>query len=292
MQTTTDGSFDMSAAPLRIATLTLKVRDLAGIAQFYRDILGLAVIASGEARISLGIGGQPLLILEGDPALDPLNPREAGLFHTAFLLPGRADLGRWLAHAMRSGVRLQGASDHIVSEALYLADPEGNGIEIYRDRPAGEWQTPSGEVRMATLVLDLDDLRASAGDSVWDGFPAGGVIGHVHLQVGDTMQADGFYRDILGFDVSARYPGASFYGSGGYHHQLAGNVWNSKGAGRRSGNAAGLGRVDIMVRDADHFARIIALSGRAGMQVSRGDAAVTIADPWGTQLRLTPPGSR
>lgn len=288
METTADGTFDMSTAPLRIATVTLKVRDLAGIAEFYQRILGLAVIGSGETRVSLGINGQPLLILEGDPTLDPLNPREAGLFHTAFLLPARADLGRWLAHAMRSGIRLQGASDHIVSEALYLADPEDNGIEIYADRPAREWQTPSGEVRMATLALDLDELRDAAGDTAWGGFPAGGSIGHVHLQVGDTVQADGFYRDILGFDISARYPGASFYGSGGYHHQLAGNTWNSKGAGPRAGNAAGLGRVDIMVRDADHLARIIDRSGRAGIHVVRGDRAVTIADPWGTHLGLNP----
>lgn len=292
MDTTASGNFGVRTAPLRIETATLRVRDLAAIAEFYLRILGLTVIESDKARVTLGINGQPLLILDGDPALDSLNPREAGLFHTAFLLPGRADLGRWLAHAMRSGIRLQGASDHIVSEALYLADPEGNGIEIYADRPAREWQTASGEVRMATLALDLDELRAGAGDSVWEGFPAEGVIGHVHLQVGDTVQADAFYRDIIGFDVSARYPGASFYGSGGYHHQLAGNTWNSKGAGRRSENTAGLARVDIAVREADDFARIIDDSGRAGLHVARGDAMVTIADPWGTYLGLKPTGSR
>lgn len=283
---TTSGDFDMTAAPLRIGTVTLKVRDLPRMRSFYRDILGLTVIEDDGARAVLGTTDRPLLILAGDPALARHDPRQAGLFHTAFLLPGRTDLGRWLAHAARADVRLQGASDHIVSEALYLADPEGNGIEIYADRPAAAWQTQSGEVRMATDPLDLDELLRSAGETRWQGFPRAGRIGHVHLQVGDTDAADSFYRDVLGFDVTTRYPGASFYGSGGYHHQLAGNVWNSRGAGARPIGMPGLAEVEILARDADTLAAIAGRAGASGLAVEDGAGAFTLSDPWGTALAL------
>ena len=278
--------FDMAAAPLRIATVTLKVRDLARMSAFYRDIIGLTVIEGDTGRVVLGVDGRALVILTGDPALALPDPRQAGLFHTAFLLPGRADLGRWLAHAAQSDVRLQGASDHIVSEALYLADPEGNGIEVYADRPVAAWQTKSGVVRMATDPLDLDELLRSAGETRWQGFPAGGCIGHVHLQVGDTDVADRFYRDILGFDIATRYPGASFYGSGGYHHQLAGNIWNSRGAGARPDGMAGLAEVEIAVREADTLAAIAGRADASGLAVENGAAALTLHDPWGTRLAL------
>ena len=132
---------------------------------------------------------------------------------------------------------LQGAADHIVSEALDLADPEGNGIEVYADRPVSHWHGSDGEIRMGTAPLDMQDLLSSAAGSQRAGFPQGGSVGHVHLQGGDTADSDRFYRDILGLDIAARYPGASFYGSGGYLHQLADNVWNS----RRAGNARGRG---------------------------------------------------
>ena len=202
-------------------------------------------------------------------------------------MPTRADLARWLAHAAVARVPLQGASDHIVSEAIYLADPEGNGIEVYADRPTARWQTASGEVRMATDPLDLQDLLKAAGDSAWQGFPADGSIGHVHLQVGDTEAADQFYRDLLGFDVAARYPGASFYGSGGYHHQLAGNVWNSRRTGTRPKGMAGLDRVGIVARDEATLDAIAARAGAAGIPADRAAGALTLRDPWGTRISVT-----
>src|SRR5690606_9813532 len=159
---------------------------------------GLTLDAGSGTRVVLGHAGTPLLELEGDPALAPVDPRQAGLFHTAFLMPTRADLGRWLTHAAAQRVPLQGASDHIVSEAIYLADPEGNGIEVYADRRTSGWRDAAGAIRMSTDPLDVEDLVQSAGGSAWAGFPAGGSIGHVHLQVGDTELADRFYRDILG----------------------------------------------------------------------------------------------
>ena len=278
--------FDMNAAPMRIGRVRLKARDLDRVATFYQTVLGLDPIGSGDSLVTLGRDDTPLLEIAGDPTLSAVDGRQAGLFHTAFLLPTRAELGRWLAHANRSGIALQGASDHIVSEALYLADPEGNGIEVYADRPVRYWHGHDGHIRMATDPLDLQDLLRSAGDRVWEGFPLGGSIGHVHLQVGDIAQAERFYRDVLGFEIAASYPGASFFGSGGYHHQLAGNVWNSRHAGQRREDAAGLDAVDILVRDEAHRQAIVTRAGSAEIVPSRGADAITLHDPWGTRINL------
>lgn len=278
--------FDMTAAPMRIGAVRLKVRDLRAVSAFYQSVLGLAPVATGEDRITLGTGGTPLLELVSDPKLAPLDPRQAGLFHTAFLMPTRVDLARWVAHVAEARVPLQGASDHIVSEALYLADPEGNGIEVYADRPVSDWHGESGEIRMSTDPLDLQDLLQSAEGTEWSGFPEAGSVGHVHLQVGDTAEADRFYRDVLGLDIAARYPGASFYGSGGYHHQLAGNVWNSRRAGRRPERMAGLDAVEILVRDAMNITAIAARADNAGIASTRNTDGLTLHDPWGTAITL------
>jgi catechol 2,3-dioxygenase len=256
--TTANDFFDMKAAPIRIGGVRLKVRDLDAVSTFYQTVLGLSPIETGDRRVALGTGETPLLQLVGDPALAPHDPRQAGLFHTAFLMPTRADLARWVAHVAEARVPLQGASDHIVSEALYLADPEGNGIEVYADRPVARWHGPKGEIRMSTDPLDVQDLLQSTEGTVWSAFPEAGSIGHVHLQVGDTAEADRFYRDVLGLDIAASYPGARFYGSGGYHHQLAGNIWNSRRAGKRPEGTAGLDAVEIDVRDAADVAAIAA----------------------------------
>ena len=278
--------FDMNAAPMRIGAVRLKVRDLGAVSAFYQSVLGLRPVASGDDRITLGSGGTPLLELAGDPSLAPLDPRQAGLFHTTFLMPTRDDLARWVAHVAEARVPLQGASDHIVSEALYLADPEGNGIEVYADRPVSDWRGESGEIRMSTDPLDLQDLLQSAEGTEWSGFPEAGSVGHVHLQVGDTAEADRFYRDVLGLDIAARYPGASFYGSGGYHHQLAGNVWNSRRASTRPEGMAGLEAVEILVRDAINITAIAARADSTGIASARNADGLTLRDPWGTAITL------
>ena len=277
--------FDMRAAPMRIGTVRLKVRDLETVSSFYRRILGLAPIAEGKHSVTLGTRETSLLELEGDTTLKPRDPREAGLFHTAFLMPSRADLARWLAHVTEANVPLQGASDHIVSEAIYLADPEGNGIEVYADRPISRWRSSDDTIRMTTKPLDVPDLLKATEGTKWAGFPQYGIIGHVHLQVGDTAAADRFYRDILGFDITTRYPGASFYGSGGYHHQLAANVWNSRGAGRRSHGMAGLDRLEIIVRDG-LVADIAARARSAGIELTVSAEGMNLTDPWGTTITL------
>ncbi|MBC7140722.1 MAG: VOC family protein [Rhodobacteraceae bacterium] len=262
-----------SSAPIEIGRVALTVRDIDKVAGFYEAALGLEPLASDGATRRLGAGGRVLLELRADPAARRASAREAGLFHTAFLMPGRAALARWLVHAAESGLRLQGASDHLVSEAIYLADPEGNGIEIYVDRPREEWPHENGELRMATDPLDLNALAASA-DAPWRGAPDGMVVGHVHLQVGAVPGAEAFYVGQLGFEVTTHYPGAAFYGSGGYHHHLGANVWNSRGAGRRSEGTTGLADLELLA-DPSEYDRIAVGPGTA------------LRDPWGTSVTVT-----
>ncbi len=280
-------NFDMSAAPMRIGRVTLRVRDLDTVADFYRDTIGLSVLFKDDRRAVLGTDGAPLLVLEGDPIAATSNRNQAGLFHTAFLLPTRGDLARWLRHVADAKVPLHGASDHIVSEAIYLADPEGNGIEVYFDRPVPRWRDTDGNIQMSTDPLDVQDLLAAGEGGSWNGFPENGSIGHVHLRVGDTGETDRFYRDVLGFEVTVDYPGASFYGSGGYHHQLAGNVWNSRGASQRAHGAAGLDSVEIIARDASVIEAVRARAKSAGLSIeAEGDGVMVLRDPWGTSIKL------
>lgn len=273
----------LANAPHRVSRVSLIVRDLERVSEFYRSVLGLEMVEEAPTRVRLGTSSSVLLELEQDPEARVRSPREAGLFHTAFLLPRRAELGAWLSHARSEGVRLTGAADHLVSEAVYLNDPEGNGIEIYVDRPSAVWSRNEGMIEMTTDPLDLGDLaRASAGTS-WSGFPNGGIVGHVHLQVGDLAAADAFYRDLLGFDVTTRYPGASFYGSGGYHHQLAGNIWNSRGAPERKDRATGLADVELLVRQEvmEELRSKPLAQGHDG-----GPDLISLRDPWGTSISL------
>lgn len=256
-----------SDAPITVSSLALTVRDLDAVGDFYQRVIGLDPISRDGEALILGQGDLPLMELRRDTRAIS-HPREAGLFHTAFLLPTRQDLGRWLRHAAGLGVRLEGASDHLVSEALYLSDPEGNGIEIYADRPRRDWDTDGTRVRMDTIALDLNELASAPGD--WRGAPDDTVIGHVHLQAGDIAQAEAFYADQLGFDLSSRMAGASFYATGGYHHHLATNIWHSRGAGPRSEGSAGLAELRLSA---------VPEALRTGT-----DRAFT--DPWGNRILL------
>jgi catechol 2,3-dioxygenase len=218
-------------APAHVAGLTLAVADLDGVAAFYGAALGLVRRDPhhGEAALCAADGTE-LMRLTRRPDLPAREPATPGLFHAAFLMPSRADLARWLRHAGRLGLRLEGASDHLVSEAVYLSDPEGNGIEIYADRPRAAWAKDGDGVAMATMPLDGPSLLAEAPDTAAPFlFPAGGRIGHVHLQVADQAAAEAYYVGALGMAVMARYPGASFLSWGGYHHHIAVNVWRSRG---------------------------------------------------------------
>jgi catechol 2,3-dioxygenase len=252
-----------ATAPTEIAHVTLTVHDLPGVAAFYEQALGLRRLSGDATEVTLG-ADRPFLTLQSDRAARRSAPSEAGLFHTAFLLPDRTSLARWLSHVAATGVQLQGASDHLVSEAIYLADPEGNGIEVYVDRPRSAWAFDGARVRMDTLRLDLNALLRTA-SGPWTGAPDGTVIGHVHLQVGDVGQARDFWTGAMGMDEMAGMPSATFLASGGYHHHIAGNIWNSRGAKLRSQPATGLARVDL-----------------ASSVLPPGDRA----DPWGTAIRV------
>ena len=275
----------LAEAPYRVGAVTLRARDLETLARFYRDALGLSEVSREAETVRLGVGDTVLLVLRGDRAARLWTPGEAGLFHTAFLLPGRGDLGAWLIHASENGIGLTGAADHLVSEAVYLDDPEGNGIEIYVDRPESAWQrAEDGSVAMRNERLDLAGLAAAVTEP-WSGMPAGACVGHVHLQVGELDAAERFYAGVLGFDVVCRYPGALFLGSGGYHHQLAGNVWNSLGASGWTEGMTGLAEVGLLADEAT-ISSARARCREAGMSVSEDDDTLLVRDPWGTRLRV------
>ena len=260
-----------ATTPTSVARVGLRARDAEALAGYYRSIVGLTELSRDGETITLGAGSRPLLVIESDKAAKPDDPRSAGLFHTAFLLPARADLGRWITHAVADRIRIDGASDHIVSEALYLTDPEGNGIEIYADRPHDGWKWHDGEVEMATARMDIESVVGSvpAGDAGWQGMPENTVVGHVHLRVGDPAQAEDWWHREFGFDTVARYGDkAVFLSSGGYHHHIAGNIWQSPGAGRRDPGRNGLSWVEMR-------------SAEASAETSR-------EDPWGTVIRTVP----
>src|SRR3954454_20503104 len=224
---------------LRIGAVGLKARDLSRLTDYYQQATGLHVIDRDSKTARLGAGGVTLLELESAPSALPDDPRTAGLYHTAFLQPTRADLARWLVHAANTRVPLSGASDHLVSEAIYLDDPEGNGIEVYRDRLPEEWTWSGDRIKMATDRLDLDKLAADAGNTAYAGAPGGLRIGHIHLRVGDLAPTQQFYGAI-GMVPTAGRGGALFMSSGRYHHHVGSNVWQSAGAGMRDEARAGL----------------------------------------------------
>src|SRR5439155_17451049 len=199
----------------------LTVGDLEGALGYYRQAIGLDVLETGGGRASLGAGERELLVLVEEPGARPA-PGHTGLFHFALLLPDRPSLARWLAHAARERIPLTGASDHYVSEALYLRDPDRHGIEIYADRPRELWEGHVHE-RMTTLPLDTEDILRELDDpstEPFDGLPAGTEMGHVHLCVAEIPRTIEFYRDLLGFELVAGWGEAAFLSAGGYHHHV------------------------------------------------------------------------
>jgi catechol 2,3-dioxygenase len=286
MSTALSSETPATDAPLTVGKVVLTVHDLDRVSAFYEQAVGLHLLRRDAATAELGATGRTLIELRGDKAARRSGPREAGLFHTAFLLPARSDLARWARHAAATRVPLAGLSDHVVSEAIYLSDPEGNGIEVYADRSPSSWTWKDGQVQMSTDWLDAESLLADAGAETWRGFPAPSVVGHVHLKVGNISDAEEFYAGALGLDITCRYPGATFFSSGGYHHHIATNIWNSRGAAPRAGPATGLEEVELLAsrREFDE------LSARVGKSetVTTNESALSLRDPWGTTITVRP----
>ncbi len=280
-----------------VGAVHLQVSDLERSIAYYQQVIGLRVLQRTGDTAALGAdgdGARPLVWLHAKPGVRPAPRRGAyGLYHFALLLPDRAALGRFVGHLLRLGLRV-GSADHLVSEALYLTDPDGLGIEVYADRPRHTWHHRDRQLVMAADPLDVNDLIAAAGLRDWDGAPAGTTMGHMHLHVGDLQQAEAFYHAALGFDkIAWGYPGALFFGAGGYHHHLGTNTWSPGPAA--SDDQARLLEWDLIVptdQDAADAARSLHDAGYVA-EPSRdsgsdsGSDSWTAIDPWGTRLRLT-----
>ncbi|HEY7479079.1 MAG TPA: VOC family protein [Gemmatimonadales bacterium] len=276
-------------AELRLGPVRLQIGDLGRSLDYYERVLGLRAIQRSGAGATLGAQSDETSLIElrlRKGAVPVPRRGRLGLYHFALLLPDRAALGRLVAQLEALGVRI-GASDHLVSEALYLNDPDGLGIEVYADRPRHTWRMNGPTLAMATDPLDLEDLvRASAGKA-WTGAPAGTRIGHVHLHVGGLERAAAFYHTGLGLDrIMLDLPGALFLSAGGYHHHLGTNTWASGASPAAPGDARLLEWTIQLPRQSDigDAARSLADSG---YQVEREEGDAVVDDPWGTTLRLT-----
>jgi catechol 2,3-dioxygenase len=274
----------------RMGVVRLTVPDLERSRSFYEQIIGLRSYELDDGSLSLGPSADsPLVELHGDSSAKPLDRRATGLFHVAILVPSRVDLALALARLAQARWPLDGASDHLVSEALYLSDPDGNGIEIYRDRPRTEWRETDGQLEMATLPLDLDDLLAElrAVDGFQDLAPDGTTVGHVHVQVSELEKTEAFYSQVLGFDVTVRgYPGALFVSAGGYHHHIGLNTWNSVGSSPPPPGSVGLRSYDIVLPNAAALEPVLGRIRDAGLDTQPFRDGILLRDPSGNALAL------
>ncbi len=275
----------------------LRVADMDQALAFYHDVLGLQPPpqASSAAAVTLyGLDGRVLVALSTGPGVRPRPPRSTGLYHFAILTPDRASLGATLRRLLETRYPIQGASDHGVSEAVYLADPDGNGIEIYRDRPRAEWPFENGELAMVTESLDAEGVLAeSTGD--WEGLPRGTRMGHIHLQVRDLAEAEDFYTRGLGLDLMQRFPpvaqglgraSAAFMSAGGYHHHVGINTWASAGAPPPPQDAAGLQHFTLLLPNMNAIEAARTRLQTAGVLVEPQDDALLVRDPSGNAVRL------
>lgn len=282
------------AADTGMGPVTLLVGDLDAMTAYYRDVVTLQVLSAEGDTVSLGRAGKPIVVLRHEPGLRHASPGSAGLFHTAILFETQAALAAALSSVARHAPgSFTGSADHLVSQAFYFTDPEGNGVELYWDRDRTEWSWTHGQVEMATLFLDPNRfLREHLTEDAAIGATVRGAasVGHVHLSVGDVATARSFYVDALGFDETAALgEQAVFVSAGGYHHHMAMNVWNSRGAGPRM-PALGLGRVDLVLPDEDALGELGERLRLHGVQVRDDGRTVRFDDPWANLLEAAAPG--
>lgn len=266
----------------KIQSADLRVSDLKNSLKFYTDLLGLKVIESGESFSLLSANGQmPYLIkLVEDKNAKPRRSDTAGLFHIAFRFTSRKELARVFMRLFKHNFKFQGFSDHLVSEAIYLSDPDRNGIELYTDRPKEEWSWQMGQVLMDTLPLDLSVITKELDDpEVWNGIHPDTDIGHIHLNVSNLFKTEKFYNEILGFNVTnTLYPGGLFLSAGGYHHHVGANVWSSKDGKNSDENSLGLIDYTIKIPDKEYLNIIKAEADKSKLPVENYDGGILIKD--------------
>jgi len=272
-----------------LGAVHLTVSDLDRSVGYYETAVGLETLERADGGATLGVEARSLLVLVEVPGARPA-PGYTGLYHFALLVPERIDLARWLAHAARDRVPLTGLSDHFVSEAIYLTDPDGHGIEIYEDRPRETWEGLVG-TRMTTLPLDVDALFGELADPAsepFNGLPAGTVMGHVHLKVSEIEGTIRFYRDVLGFGLMAQLGRqAAFLGAGGYHHHIGANTWESQDAPAAPEGSAALRHATIILTSADERDRVVKRAAATGADAEKTAAGPILRDPSGNQLLIT-----
>ncbi|MGH7616623.1 MAG: VOC family protein [Gemmatimonadaceae bacterium] len=272
----------------RLGRVRLQVADLDRSIAYYENVIGFRVIERAGSVASLGAGNSVIVELHERPGATHITRRgQIGLYHFAILLPNRAALGRFVKHLAAIG-EYAGMSDHFVSEAVYLQDPDGLGIEVYADRPRSAWRAENNQLAMSSIPLDVPSLVAEAGDEPWQGAPEGTVLGHVHLYVRDLDDAASFYHEGLGFDkVVWSYPGALFMSAGGYHHHLGTNTWAAS-APLAGEDDARLLEWEILVPDATSVRATGESLESRGFTVTRDDGSIAARDAWGTQVRVRP----
>jgi catechol 2,3-dioxygenase len=273
----------------RIGAITLRVSNLDTSLQFYQKVLGMHVHQQRDGQVWLGPqGGQAMLCLQAAPGAPRPGRHATGLYHVAYLYPSRQALGNALRRLVTTRWPLQGFADHLVSEAIYLADPEGNGIELYRDRPRAEWRYEDGQIAMATDPLDVDGVLAEASDSPDERMAAGTAIGHIHLKVANTSQAEVFYCQTLGFDLMARYgPSASFASAGGYHHHIGMNTWSSAGGPPPAPEATGLAYYQVLLPNPTALEETLSRLEEAGIPAQAFENGWLVRDPSSNAVLLS-----
>ncbi len=274
-----------------VGQAALTVADLQRSERFYTEVLGMRVLGRGDKTLSLTADDTtPLLELLELPGARPKPARATGLYHFAVLVPSRLELARSLRRLAELRYPLTGGSDHLVSEALYLDDPDGNGIEIYRDRPRDEWPRRNGQLQMATDPIDIDGIlgELERDDRPWNGLDRGTRMGHMHLHVADLRAAEAFYSGVLGFDIIARYgPSALFVSAGGYHHHLGLNTWAGVGAPPAPAGSAGLRWFVVRLPNADALDQVVGRVREAGLALEETETGLLVRDPSQNSVVLT-----
>lgn len=271
-----------------VGEVNIKVENLERSLSFYQEVIGFQVLEHTGKRATLTADGiRPLVSLEQPENVTPKQPGTTGLYHFALLLPNRTDLGKILEHLIKLNIQL-GSSDHLVSEALYLSDPDGNGIEIYRDRPSSDWTWNGNQVEMAVDPIDARGILAEADGQSWDGLPAGTVMGHIHLHVSDLKSTEDFYGRGLGFDVVSRFGSqALFISTGGYHHHIGLNTWNGVGAPSPAENSVGLNWFTLHFPSEEKRTTIIRQLESIGATIQEQRGKLLTEDPSGNRIYLS-----